>query len=66
MHKCNQSPIISVKKRERASLAHKSQSTDSRTPGLAKLVHTQNPLGQRTIEKRCLKISFFLKKKSTK
>lgn len=43
MHKCNQSPIISVKKRERASLAHKSQSTDSRTPGLAKLVHIQNP-----------------------
>lgn len=63
MHKCNQSPIISVKKKEKentsnSSLANVSQGTDSRTPGFAKLVHIQNPLGQRTIEKKCLKISF--------
>lgn len=63
MHKCNQSPIISVKKKEKentsnSSLANVSQGTDSRTPGLAEVVYIQNPLGQRTIEKKCLKISF--------
>lgn len=50
------------KKREKtsnSSLAHKSQSTDSRTPGLAKLVHIQNPLGQGIIEK----YPFFFKEK---